>query len=151
MVDWISVKGVVTQGHGVASGQGSDPRYPKGTLELQRPVFKAMGVDLDRFFPGTLNVSIAPHQYSIKTAKYTLKDVRWTSAEFTEDFSFFDCRLVVNDGTKLAGLIYYPHPETKPEHFQSPDILEIITHRIEGLKYGDELIVEVDPAQIDIQ
>jgi hypothetical protein len=48
-------------------------------------------------------------------------------------------------------LIYYPHPETKPEHFQFPDILEIITFPIDDLKYGDELIIEVDRQQIDIR
>lgn len=151
MVNWTQVKGVVTKGHGIASGQGGDPRYPNGAIELQKPIFAARGVNLDRFFAGTLNVSISPYQYSVKVAKYTLKDVKWTTEEFTEDFSFFDCRISLNDGKKLEGLIYYPHPETKPEHFQSPDVLEIITYRIEGLKYGDELIVEVDPTQIDIR
>jgi hypothetical protein len=46
--------------------------------------------------------------------------------------------------------LYYPHPETKPEHFQPPDILEIITSFISGLKYGDELVIEVDAQQMSM-
>ncbi|CDN16785.1 hypothetical protein RintRC_4485 [Richelia intracellularis] len=50
----------------------------------------------------------------------------------------------------LTGLIYYPHPETKPEHFQSPDVLEILTGYIDNLHYGDELTLEVNSQQIKI-
>ena len=54
------------------------------------------------------------------------------------------------NGEMKQGLIYYPHPETKPEHFQAADILEIITFKIDDLNYGDEVILEVDNRQIDI-
>lgn len=150
MGDWIHVMGVVTRGHGVASGQANDPRYPKGTIAMQTPVFANRGVNLEPYFPGTINISIHPHQYTVRSAKYTLRDVKWTAGELTEDFSFFDCRLIWDDCRTQAGLIYYPHPETKPEHFQSPDILEIITHYIDGLQYGDSLIVAVNPTQLEI-
>ena len=39
MGNWISVKGKVQRGYGVASGKSGDPRFPKGTLELQKPFF----------------------------------------------------------------------------------------------------------------
>jgi len=42
------------------------------------------------------------------------------------------------------------YPETKPEHFQSPDILEIIAFPIDGLKEGDELTIELDRQQMEI-
>jgi len=138
------------QGHGVASGQGGDPRYPKGTIALQKPFFAERGVNLDQYFPGTINVSIAPYQYAIKAPKCTLKNVKWTEAGLIEDFSFFDCRLSFENRKELTGLIYYPHPETKPEHFQAPDILEIITYPIDDLNYGDELLLEVNQNQIEI-
>ncbi|MDX2231908.1 MAG: hypothetical protein NW220_19900 [Leptolyngbyaceae cyanobacterium bins.349] len=150
MVDWTPIKGIVTQGHGVASGQGGDRRYPRGTIELQKPVFAARGVPIDRYFSGTLNLSIKPYQYAVNSSKYTLRNVKWTAGDLTEDFSFFDCNIIQNDGRKLDGLIYYPHPETKPEHFQAPEVLEILTYYIDGLKYGDELILEVNPTQITI-
>jgi hypothetical protein len=150
MSNWVRVNGIVKHGHGVASGRSGDPRFPNGTIAMQKPIFKERGLDLERYFPGTINVSIDPCKYAIVRAKYTFRDIRWTSAAPSEDFSFFDCRLFLNNGINLAGLIYYPHPDTKSAHFQAPDILEIMTEFIQGLEYGDKLIVEMDRMQIDI-
>jgi len=150
MGDWVKVAGVVMQGHGVASGRASDPRYPAGTIEMQKPFFAEQGVNLDPYFSGTINVSIHPYQYRVKKPKYTLKDVKWTPDGVTEDFSFFDCKLILANDKNLNGLIYYPHPETKPEHFQSPDVLEIITSYVDDLNYGDQVILAVNSVQLDI-
>ncbi|MEO0928977.1 MAG: hypothetical protein AAFY63_24355, partial [Cyanobacteria bacterium J06643_13] len=57
----ISLVGTVKAGHQVASGQATDSPYEQGTLEMQLPYFRALGLDLRDFFLGTLNVSIAPH------------------------------------------------------------------------------------------
>lgn len=150
MSEWIQVKGFVKKGHGVASGKSRNPRFPEGTIEMQKPFFYERGLKLDDYFPGTINLSISPYRYEIKHSKYTFKNIKWSPNDPAEDFSFFDCRISLNTGQVLSGLIYYPHPETKTEHFQSSDILEIITPFISGLKYGDELIVEVDSQQINI-
>lgn len=144
------IKGIVKQGYGVASGKSQDPRFPKGTIEMQKPFFRERGIDLDRYFSGTINISIAPHNYEIKKAKYTCRNIKWASGVPAEDFSFFDCRIFLNRGKSSNGLIYYPHPETKPEHFQTSDTLEIITSFIKDLQYGDEVIIEVDSEQINI-
>jgi hypothetical protein len=150
-MNWIAVKGRVRSGYGVASGRANDPRFPNGTIALQKPFFKAMGLDLDGYFAGTINVAIAPHHYGIRQAKYTFRSVKWSPTEPAEDFSFFDCRILRGTDAPRSGLIYYPHPETKPEHFQAPDVLEIITGWIEGLKVGDEIGVECDRYQIEIR
>lgn len=50
----------------------------------------------------------------------------------------------------VNGLIYYPHPETKPEHFQPPDILEFIGAFIPNLYYDDQITIEVDFNQIEV-
>ena len=150
MSDWIQVKGIVREGYGVASGRSENPRFPRGTIEMQKPFFREQGLDLEEYFIGTINLSIAPHKYEIKEPKYTFKNIKWSPNDPAEDFSFFDCRILVNPNSKLSGLIYYPHPETKPEHFQPPDILEIITFFIGGLIYGDELVIEVDSQQMSI-
>lgn len=50
----------------------------------------------------------------------------------------------------LDGLIYFPHPETKPEHFQQPDVLELLLPFITGLDYGAELRLEIPAAQMVI-
>lgn len=150
MSDRIRVKGLVQKGYGVASGKSGDPRFPQGTLEMQKPFFFDRGLNLNKYFSGTINLSISPHTYEIIKAKYTFRNIQWSPEAPPEDFSFFDCRIVLNTGESIEGLIYYPHPETKPDHFQSPDILEILTPFIEGLKYGDELIVEIDRQQLTI-
>jgi len=150
MSRWVQIKGVVKQGHGVASGKAGDPRFPSGTIEMQKSAFAARGLDLGSYFPGTINLSIYPQQYSVKQAKYTFRGVRWALERPAEDFSFFDCRIILSNGLQVKGLIYYPHPETKPEHFQDPEILEIILPFVEGLQYGDELLLEVNPEQIEI-
>jgi hypothetical protein len=150
MSNWVQVKGFVKKGYGVASGKSGNPRFPEGTIEMQKTVFREFGLNLDEYFMGTINVSIFPQKYEIKSAKYTFKNVKWSPNDPAEDFSFFDCRILINENRKLNGLIYYPHPETKPEHFRSPDILEIITSFINDLRYGDELIIEVDNQQLNI-
>ncbi len=149
MVNWIRLKGLVKAGHGVASGQSGDPRFPSGTLAMQKPSFQQRGLNLDGYYLGTINLSIAPLQYEMKQAKYTFRKVKWSASEPAEDFSFFDCRLVGRDGF-ISGYVYYPHPETKPEHFQSPDILEIISSFVPNLRYGNDLIIEINPDQIKI-
>ncbi len=117
---------------------------------MQQPFFQEQGLNLDAYFLGTINFSISPYNYKIKNPKYTFKDVKWSPDDPAEDFSFFDCRVLLRSNEVVSGLIYYPHPETKPEHFQSPDILEIMAPYISDLKYGDELIIEIDSQQMMI-
>lgn len=143
------VRATVLPGHGVASGRSGDPRFPGGTIALQKPFFLERGLDLSPFHPGTLNLSIAPCRYRVLRPKHTFRAVKWAETEPPEDFSFFDCRVLWN-GRSYAGLVYYPHPETKPEHFQPPDVLEVLAPRLEGLSYGDVVELELDPAQIAV-
>ena len=150
MKNSIKVKGTIKKGYGVASGKGGDKRFPKGTIEMQKPFFYQQGLDLEPYFSGTLNISISPSQYTVKQAKYTFKNIKWAEKEPAEDFSFFDCRILLKNGEVKEGLIYYPHPDTKPEHFQAADILEIITFKIDDLNYDDEVILDVDSQQIEI-
>lgn len=147
---WVGVTGVVVRGHGVASGASNDPRFPGGTISIQRPFFRRLGLDLGHYYPATINLSIAPRRYRVREAKYTFRRVKWSPAEPPEDFSFFDCRVVYGAGPAERGLIYYPHTETKPTHFQPADVLEVITRYIEGVSYGTELVIELDGGQIDI-
>jgi len=150
MCSWISVKGRISRGHGVASGQSGDSRFPNGTLEMQKPFFRELGLNLDEYYMGTLNVAIAPKQYRVISPKYTFKAVKWSPNEPPEDFSFFDCRVLLKEKKRVCGLIYYPHPETKPEHFQSPDTLEVLLPFVDGLNYEDDLVIEIDERQLEL-
>ena len=44
-----------------------------------------------------------------------------------------------------------PDPATKADHFQNPTILELILPWIEGLKYGDMVMIEVSDTQMELQ
>jgi hypothetical protein len=139
------------QGHRVASGLNGNPRFPGGTLLMQQPHFLARGLDIGVFHRGTLNVSIAPLSYRVIRPRLTFRDVQWHPVEPKEDFSFFDVRLLRPGHPPLAGLIYYPHPETKPEHFQAPDVLELLLPFVEGLVYGMELSLEIPAEEMAIE
>lgn len=143
------VAGRVVGGHGVASGQNRDPRFPGGTLAMQIPTFLALGMDLRRFYRGTINLSIAPWSYAVHEPRITFRKVRWAEREPPEDFSFFDCRILRARAGPVEGLIYYPHPETKPTHFQAPDVLEVLTVWLPDLRSGTELLIEVPRGQME--
>lgn len=147
----ITVKATIVKGHGVASGKSPDPHFQAGTIAMQKPVFHALGLDLDEYYSGTVNLSIAPLKYKIKKAKYTFRNVLWSHTAPPEDFSFFDCRILYGRAQTAAdGLIYFPHPETKPQHFQPVDVLEVLTAYIEDLSYGAELLLELNDEQLTV-
>lgn len=150
MGGWHRIFAVVVAGHGVASGLCDDPRFPGGTLRMQQALFAERGVDLGGYHLGTINVSIAPYRCEVLDPKVTLHGVDWHPTEPAEDFSFFDCHLTTVDGRRREGLVYRPHPETKPGHHQPPDVLEVITTYVERLDLGDDVLLELDPGQLSV-
>ncbi|GAB4360527.1 MAG: hypothetical protein Kow006_30500 [Gammaproteobacteria bacterium] len=136
------IPGVVTRGYGVASGLAGDPRFPEGTLALQFPLFRERGLSLDECYPGTVNVDISPLRFAIQRADFRFERLRWSAHVSAETFSFCRCRLL-HQGNDYPAWIYYPHPETKPEHFHSASILEVVAPFIAGLDYGDAVTVHV--------
>ncbi|WP_013325005.1 hypothetical protein [Gloeothece verrucosa] len=147
---WITLEGVVKEGHKVASGMAKDSPYPQGTIEMQLPFFKALGLDLTDFFPGTLNVSIYPHYFTLKNPQYTFKQVKWNPDYPSEDFSFCECR-VYFENLHYHALIYYPHPETKIGHFQDRYTVEILAPLIPKIEYGDQIILQVNLLEIALE
>jgi hypothetical protein len=135
-MNWGRVTGTLVRGHRVASGLNGDPRFPGGTLAMQRPRFAALGLDLSGMHGGTLNVSIAPHRYELRQPRHTFPHVQWHPTEPAETFSFVRARLETPRGEIVEGWIYHPHPETKQEHFQAPDVLELLMPFVPGLEYG---------------
>ena len=142
------IPATVVQGHQVASGLNGNPRFPGGTMRMQLPFFRELGLDLSRYHPGTLNVSIAPLRYHLVESKFTFHALKWHPTEPSEDFSFFDVVVHPDSEEALSGLIYFPHPETKPEHFQKVDVLELLLPWTEGMSYGTGLRLEVPPDQM---
>lgn len=142
------IPATIVQGHRVASGLNGNPRFPGGTLRMQLPFFRDLGLDLSSYHLGTLNVSIAPLSYRVVNPKLTFRDVKWHPTEPSEDFSFFDVTVHLEGASPVNGLVYFPHPETKPEHFQSPDVLELLLSWTDGLDCGAKLKLEVSAEQM---
>lgn len=145
--------GELTRGHRVASGLSGDARFPGGTIAMQVPCFRELGLDLSGFHHATLNVAITPLKYETRRATHTFRQVRWHPVEPAEDFSFFDAAILKPETADhwVRAFVYRPHPETKPAHFQPPDALELLAAEwINGLVYGDRLEIRVDPEQLAI-
>jgi hypothetical protein len=151
MTSWQTITARIVPGHRVASGENGNPLFPGGTLKMQTPHFRALGLNLTAYHGGTLNVSIAPLRYRVIAPRRTFCAVKWHPTEPAEDFSFFDVRLVRDDAPAVEGLIYYPHPDTKPTHFQKPDVLELLLPFVNGLSYGAEIRLEVPTEQMLIE
>lgn len=150
MTQWLRIGGIIKQGHQVASGMAKDRPYPRGTIEMQTPFFQALGLDLTPFYPGTLNISIAPYTFELKIPEYTFRQVKWHPSYPAEDFSFSPCRVIFQD-VKYKCSIYYPHPETKIGHFQDISTLEVIAPLIPRLVYGERVQLEVNPEAVRIE
>ena len=149
MGETINVNGIVVSGHRVASGQASNSPYPRGTIEMQQPYFLPLGVDLSAFYPGTLNISIAPHRFELRP-QITLPQVKWSPEHAAESFSFSPITLTWQN-KPYAGLIYYPRPETKINHFQDPSVLELLMPRVKGIAYGERAILTASANELIIK
>lgn len=147
---WTNVDGVIVAGHGIASGQSGDPRFPGGSVRLQSPHFLKAGVDLSAYHRGTLNISIAPRRYRVHCALHTIRNLAWLPNYPPEDFSFFNCRIRAGSQPAVDGLVYYPHPETKPEFHQDPSVLEVLAPWIEGLTLGDPVTLSLRLDEITV-
>ena len=143
------VRGVIRRGHGVASGSAAISPYPGGTLALQIPLFKQQGVDLSGFFCGTLNVDISPLRFQLTNPEVTLRKVAWTDRIPPEDFSFCPCLLEALRATHRA-LVYYPHPETKVEHFQNESVIEVLAPFIPHLGIGSRVRLRLRSSQVRV-
>jgi hypothetical protein len=140
MPGWI--EGVLQHGHGVASGANSESPYPKGSISIQRPFFKALGLDLSCYWQGTINLSFKPLEIVLRNPDITFENMYWTDLHPPETFSFWNIKLRTIDNHNITGLIYYPHPETKARHWQSSSVLEILAPRMTNLGEGSPLQVK---------
>lgn len=148
---WQKIPARIIEGHRVASGLNGNPYFPGGTLKMQQPVFQELGLDLSVYYPGTLNVSVAPLQYRVVQPKMTFHNVKWHPVDPSEDFSFFDARITRKGESMVEGFVYHPHPDTKPKHFQTPDVLELLFPLMEGLDYGMEITLEIPAEQLSLE
>jgi hypothetical protein len=144
------LQGLVVQGHGVASGVAANSPYPQGSVSMQLPFFKARGLDLSDCWPGTLNISIAPHTWLLAHADYCFEHVEWTHLHPPETFSFVRLQLLWRQYA-VAAWLYRPHPETKVTHHQANTVVEVIAPRLDGLAYGDHVQLVFSPGSIQVK
>ena len=116
---------------------------------MQLPHFLAFGVDLSSFYAGTLNVSIEPYRFELNPS-VTLTQVKWSPEHAAESFSFVPIELTWQQKS-FQGLIYYPRPETKINHFQSPSVLELLLPPIEGIAYGNQVSLSAPAEELIIK
>jgi hypothetical protein len=144
------LNGTVVQGHGVASGASTSSPYPQGSVVMQAPFFKALGLDLSDCYGGTLNVAIDAAAWRIVQPTYCFEKVLWTHLHPAETFSFVRCSLT-HEARTVQAWLYYPHPETKAAHWQNSRVMEIIAPRLEGVRYGQALCLEFADGAIAVE
>lgn len=137
-------------GYGVASGAAKDSPYPAGTIALQIPHFLQRGLDLRSCYPGTLNVSITPYALQIVAPVHRFEAVEWLSGFPPETFAFAHCHLMFQ-GQGYDGWVYYPHPETKPQHPHPPTVVEILALPIALMHYGASVTLQFPMAEIALR
>lgn len=140
----LALPGIVIPGYGVASGTGGS----QGFLEQQA---EGLGkfIDWQRFWKGTINVSIAPKAFVWRDRTATAPNLRWSQDQPAEDFCLAPTRIEVG-GVRRDAWVYYPHPRTKAQNFHSPSVVEIIAPWIESVRYGSSVTVELDTAKFVI-
>ncbi len=144
---WTLIHGFVVEGYRVASGPSAD--YPYGALDRQRPIFKTRGLELSRYFNGTLNIAIRPLTFELLKPEFTFHHDEWTDLHPPEHFPFSHCKVIYKE-IEYKGWVYYPHPETKRLNFQNPSLLEVIAYPIPEIKYRDELEILVNMGEIGV-
>jgi hypothetical protein len=138
------IEGHIQQGHGVASGLSAESPYPAGTINMQTPFFKVLGLDLSHYWQGTINLNFKPFEISLQNPNHTFSNMFWTNLHPPESFSFWHIKIDYLGDKGINGLIYYPHPETKSRHWQSSSTLEILAPYISNLRPGCSLKIKAD-------
>ena len=136
-------------GHGIASGKNYDPRFPNGTLAMQYPFFTRSDLKLSRFHQGTINLDIAPYSFQLLSPTFSFPKVKWSPDLPAENFSFYACTIAENmDSAEQNAYVYWPHPSTKPDFHQSPDVLEILSPKLSFISYGSSVILRASEQDI---
>jgi|TARA_R110001599_G_scaffold19702_2_gene75237 hypothetical protein len=133
----------VVKGHQVASGSANDSRFPFGTINAQVSHFKALGLDISEFYPATINAEFNSRSITLNHHDYFFKQVKWHDDIPAEDFKFCRC-ILLKEYTEISALIYQPQFDTKTEHQQPLNQLEILAPYIEDIHYGDLLTLKIN-------
>lgn len=145
----IEIDFTVIKGYGVASGKSKDSPFEKGTIELQKPFFNALGLNLSLMFNGTINGKFDYQSVQLIRSDFQFDNIQWTNGFPAESFQFAHCILNFKDNHYNA-FIYQPIKATKIGHLQPENVIEFIAPPITNLHYGDivTLIISSDYLRI---
>lgn len=143
------IDALIIPGYRVASGQAGDSRFPIGTIMTQAPHFAERGLDISPYFSATINVDIAPFKLKILKPKYHFLNVKWSHHLPTEDFYFFDLIATYTE-LEYRGLVYMPDPNTKTDHVQANQTLELLLPKIEGIQYHRPITLTLNDEQLSL-
>ena len=96
-------------------------------------------------------MDIAPCAYRVLSPRHTFRQVAWHPTAPAEDFSFIDVDVLGLGPAPAMGFIYYPHPETKPCHFQKASVLELLLPFVPCLNYGMRVQLRIPASQMAIE
>lgn len=147
--NWHKIAGIVIKGYGIASGLSSDSPYPDGSLVMQKPFFKKLGLDLEGFYIATINIDISPYEFEIFNPEFKFDNLKWYENTPAETFSFSSC-IIEYEKNRKEGYVYYPHPETKSRHFHSKSTIEITAPYIENITHGARLQIYLNKEEIRV-
>ncbi len=124
--------------------------YQKGmgganrSLRKQKKAFLQHGLQMQGFYPGTINVSSHPNKYIIKKYDHFMEKVRYRSflRMRTEDFGFIKILSLTHNGVTFPdwGYIYFAH---KSPHFANDEVFELFGPELKGLALNDHLELEI--------
>src|ERR1700686_5786575 len=144
----LRLTGTIVRGIGGASGQAFSDGV--GSIARQTQFFERKGVPrASQWFKGTINIDLTPLEFQIIRADYEVT-AAWHPEHpaFEETFWLVDVTLEFQ-GTRYPAYIYYPLPSAMKVHPDST--MELLTQRIEGLRYEGQATVLIPEDSIRLK
>jgi hypothetical protein len=155
----LRIDGIVRPGYGIASEDSKKTQdlasnvYPDRrkivvdkTVYRQFPFFRDAGVaGIDHMHPGTINIDVSPREFSIIEPDYRIT-CEWIPG-IRETFWLTSVTLIY-DEKEYSGYIYYPC--ISEQHVARNFMIEVITEKIDGVAYGDDVLLVLDTKSIQV-
>lgn len=147
-MDEFVLHGKVVKGYQLASGLGKLPNVPfTRTVGLQMPYFVQAGIPgIGEMHIGTINMSIAPRKLKILKPDYEVM-CEWFP-KITETFWIMDDVKIIYGEKEYNGFVYYPTPSDI--HIVRDEIIELLTVKIPGVKYGDDISISLPAEKYEV-
>ena len=140
-------KGIVVEGHRIASGlspTGKDGL--NATVVQQQKFFIESGLPgAADYYAGTLNVNLQGYTFEITEPTHVVT-CEWHPG-IVETFYFVPVELEHGD-MRHSGHIYFPLPSEVQN--RNHEVVELLLPRIEGIQYGDEVVLHFPQKHVNV-